>query len=189
VPAANAFFLEVARRDLDAAQLARLHEVIETELSQPNPEPLDQLAVSTRLGSRFVLGLEATSIDDLIDAATPRCLTGAGVAVADAVAKIREREAISPTALGRGVAVPHAIIAGAPTAIALVTCARPLSQNGPDGLPIETAFVLICGQPGRPHLEILAQIAELANRGLAAELRSVTTVRQARRIVERIEVS
>ncbi len=60
--------------------------------------------------------------------------------------EILRRELESPTALGNGVAVPHAIVPGACQAAVLATLAQPLAVPTPGGAPLRLFVVLVCGE-------------------------------------------
>ncbi|WP_437649613.1 PTS sugar transporter subunit IIA [Sorangium sp. So ce362] len=104
--------------------------------------------------------------------------------VASAVAReILRRERESPTALGNGVAVPHAIIPGACSAAVLATLAEPLAVRTPGGAPLRLLVVLVCGEGGRAHLELLAQVARLAGHDAAGVL---CAARDAEQLIEQL---
>lgn len=185
VPAASGFFLEVARRRLGPAQLARLRELMNEEFPEVDPGA-DPAALSSIIGPRIVVALRCESVDQLVDRAVAQLAVDSDRA-AEIARLIRERERVSPTALGKGVAVPHALVPGVRTAAILVTLAEPLAHPSPDDRPIEVAVVLVSGEPGQAHLEILARIAQLARRDVAGELRAARSARQVRRIIDEVE--
>lgn len=161
VPAAGALFLEIARRRLTPAQLARVKLFVEREFAGA-----EQRAGSPRLcpllaEERVVLQLSCTELRDALDVVAPRLSTGdwGATRIARELAR-REKEA--GTALGGGVAVPHLSAPGCHTAAALVTLGKPLPADTPDGRPLRLILVLLCGKRGREPLELLARAARLA---------------------------
>jgi PTS system nitrogen regulatory IIA component len=99
-----------------------------------------------------------------------RLFTELAVLVAEAVPslsaaevehELREREAVFTTAMGHGIAIPHATIAGAPrTFMGVMTLTKPIDfGEGADG-PVDVCFCLV-GPPcdRSAHLHLLAQIA------------------------------
>jgi nitrogen PTS system EIIA component len=77
--------------------------------------------------------------------------------------RLRTRERTGSTALGEGVAIPHARLDsnGAPCAIFLRP-AKPLPFNAPDGRPVDLFFALAVPLHSTDvHLELLSEIAEL----------------------------
>jgi PTS system nitrogen regulatory IIA component len=76
---------------------------------------------------------------------------------------LAEREALGSTGFGRGVAIPHARVAGIhrPSA-ALIRLARPVDFDAVDGAPVKLVFGLISPeQSGQGHLHALAAISRL----------------------------
>ncbi|WP_437959688.1 PTS sugar transporter subunit IIA [Sorangium sp. So ce119] len=173
VPAANALFVELARRNLSGPQLARVKAFIDAEF--PVSAPFG-VAPARRLSAlltpeRIVLHLSCAHIEDVIDVAASRLAAPGGAPSASALAQeILRRERESPTALGNGVAVPHAIVPGACQAAVLATLAEPLAVPTPGGAPLRLLVVLVCGEGGRAHLELLAQVARLASHNAADAL-------------------
>lgn len=184
VPAAGALFLDIARRDLQAAELARIKAFIEREFPRRSRKQESRIKLGELLKAEHVVPqMSCTDIDDVVNVAVARMSPGRRWQPRSVVAEILERERDASSALGRGVMVPHAIIRGAPTAIVLVTLAQPLATTTPDGAAVRLALVLVSGENGRRHLEILVHIARLASHGLADEL---ADVRSPERVLGRI---
>lgn len=189
VPAASSFFLEVARRDLDSAQLSRLREFMDTELAPTDrARPAASASLDDLIAGRIVLDLSCQDIDAAIAAGAVE-LAGPGPRAGAIAQRIREREALSPTALGRGVAVPHAVVEGAQTSAALIKLAQPLAAETPDERPIEVVVVLISGAAGAEHLEALARIARLARHDVARQLRLIDSPVRAAALIARIDAT
>lgn len=173
VPAAGAFFLEVARRGLDADQIRWLRQLLEEKI----PAGADgggavSMRLSELIGERMALQSRCSDMDEVIAVAAALCARDRPAA--SLAARIKEREATSSTVIGGGVAVPHAVIPGVPAAAALVTLAEPLDLGEPgdsNATPIALAVVLVSGGTGREHLERLASVARIARHGGARELR------------------
>jgi len=91
--------------------------------------------------------------------------------------------------MGAGVVAPHAIVPGQPSRAVLVVLARPVKARTPDGLPIQTAIVVIEGAADRTHLERLAHVARLAARGLANVLEPARSPDEALRELAALDVS
>jgi len=76
-----------------------------------------------------------------------------------------EREAMMPTSLGEGVAVPHTrdfLIKGPTDIVVIVFPKKPISWGGLDGLDAHTLFFLFASSD-KSHLHLLAKIAHLAS--------------------------
>ncbi len=74
-----------------------------------------------------------------------------------------EREKLGSTGFGRGVAIPHARIAGVQRPIAaLLRLERPVDFAAADGLPVDLVFGLLSPEhSGAGHLHALASISRL----------------------------
>lgn len=110
-----------------------------------------------------------------------RLATLFGVAAAmpaeDILQALQNREAQGSTALGGGVAVPHARLAGiGQTAVAALRPRSPVDFSAPDGEPIRLFLgVLVPASATLEHLEILSQLAtRLARPELRQQLLQVT---------------
>lgn len=99
-----------------------------------------------------------------------RLFTELAALVADAVPSVsaeaiehglRERESVFTTAMGHGVAIPHATVAGVPrTFMGVMTLSRPIDFGQDADGPVDVCFCLV-GPPcdRSAHLHLLAQIA------------------------------
>ncbi|WP_137936969.1 PTS sugar transporter subunit IIA [Chitinivorax sp. B] len=91
------------------------------------------------------------------------------------VERLSEREALGSTALGQGVAVPHARVPGLQHAMVMFMRPRtPIPFDAPDGKPVTDVLVLLI--PDRAtdqHLQLLACAAEMfADRRFRDKLRA-----------------
>lgn len=92
---------------------------------------------------------------------------------------IEERERMMPTALGQGIAVPHAREASIPTHFDLVSVVfplEPISYGALDKLPVHTLFFLFAANDIQ-HLHLLAKLAHLVN---AKEMREFLQTKPAK---------
>ncbi|WP_239805324.1 PTS sugar transporter subunit IIA [Croceicoccus hydrothermalis] len=82
---------------------------------------------------------------------------------AEVLAGLQEREKLGSTGFGRGVAMPHARIAGISEPVcALVRMAAPVDFDAADTLPVDLAFGLLSPmRAGAEHLHALAAISRL----------------------------
>jgi PTS system nitrogen regulatory IIA component len=182
VPEAGTLFLEIAHRGLDAGQIAELRDVLNERF------PLSAAvagasvpAVSELLtADRVVLQLTCSGMEDVLDVAAGRlaaaCPPHTIPAIADA---LRKREHQASSAIGSGVAVPGAYLAGAIPAAALVTLARPLQYDTPDGEPLRLVIILTGPRNDGNRLLRVAHIARMAARGLADRLAPMNSPAQA----------
>lgn len=77
--------------------------------------------------------------------------------------KLEERERLGSTGFGRGVAIPHARIAGLQRPVAaLLKLRQPIDFASADGLPVDLVFGLLSPEnSGATHLHALAAISRL----------------------------
>lgn len=173
VPGAGMLFLEMARRGLTGPQLARVREFLDAEFpvrAAGHEAPVPALA-PLLAPERMVLRLTCAALEDALDGAAGRLVRACpGMSAPRLVAELKRREAEASSMVGNGVAVPHAIVESAPPVAAVVTLARPLKAETPDGLPLRLLVVLVGGERGRTHLVRLAHVARLASHGLAERL-------------------
>lgn len=133
------------------------------------------------------------SVEDIlldVDAPTPECAfrfiamsigTRHGLREAEVVAGLSERERLGSTALGHGVAIPHARLAGLTQAIVGFVRLRPaIAFDAPDGGPVSCLVVLLVPELATDaHLELLAQVASmLTSRALRDQLDAATAARE-----------
>jgi PTS system nitrogen regulatory IIA component len=86
-----------------------------------------------------------------------------------------ERERLGSTAMGRGVAAPHARLAGLlRICAAFARLEKPLDFDAPDGEPVDLVFALFAPEDaGSDHLLALARVSRaLRDPALCAKLRS-----------------
>lgn len=76
---------------------------------------------------------------------------------------LEDRERLGSTGFGRGVAIPHARIAGLPRPVAaLLKLPQPVDFASADGLPVDLVFGLLSPEnSGAAHLHALAAISRL----------------------------
>jgi nitrogen PTS system EIIA component len=169
VPAAASLFLDIARRDLSGAEVARLRVLVEREFQAGRPAQRRAVKLRGWLDAeRVVVDLVCSGMEDVIEIAVARFGLREGGAARSVAGHILAREREAPSLLGDGVAVPHAL-GHLPAVAALVVLGRPLREPTPDGEPVRLA-VVVAGPAGARSLELMAQIARLAGRGLADEL-------------------
>lgn len=96
---------------------------------------------------------------------------------ADIVASLREREREQNTAVGHGVALPHATVPVTSTLLGVFTTEEAIDYKAPDGEPVDVFFVTL-GPPAerQTHLVVLAAIAKLVLKtGVTGALRRAET--------------
>lgn len=180
-PGAGMLFLEMARRNLTCAQLARVREFIDAEFpvkTAGHEAPVPALA-PLLTPERMVLRLICTTLDDALDVAAGRLAAACpGVSAPRLVAEMKRREEEASSMVGSGVAVPHAFVENTAPVAAVVTLAKPLHAETPDRVPLRLLVTLVGGEKGRAHLVRMAHVARLSSHGLAERLADVEQPQQ-----------
>lgn len=139
----------------------------------------------------IVLGLEARDSAEVIRALVSRMTERKAIADPPAVTQaLLAREAVHTTAMGNGVAVPHATVAGLERPILLVAVSRDGVRYGPAGLEPIRVFFLLLSPPDRAglHIKLLARIARLVRHpGLVERLERATSADAVFQELERID--
>lgn len=110
--------------------------------------------------------------EELIVATTHRIAPLLGVDGQVLSELLLDREALMPTALSRGIAVPHArdfLVKGAIDRVVVVYPEVPIPYGALDGEPVHTLFFLFAGSD-KNHLGLLAKIAHLCSQNSSLEL-------------------
>ena len=97
------------------------------------------------------------------------------------------RELRSSTALGHGIALPHADVPGLRRPVAAFVRPRtPISFDAPDGKPVTEVLALLVPRPGTAaHLDLLARLARLLRqREFRDALRECADAQQVERLFE-----
>lgn len=100
------------------------------------------------------------------------------------------REQAHTTAMGHGMAIPHATIRGLAAPVLLVALAPTPVQFGPAETDPVAVFFVLLSPPGHEslHIKLLARICRLARHpGFLDELRDARTGEDALRVIERVD--
>ncbi|WP_224243120.1 helix-turn-helix domain-containing protein [Hyalangium gracile] len=190
VPGAGTLFLDIARRRLSSSQLARVRDFLDEEFPARGASREESAPALAPLltPERVILKLSCAAMEDARDMAIGRiCGATPGVPAARLAEELARREAEASSAVGNGVAVPHAIIEGLTPMAALVTLGKPLRHDTPDGQPLRLLIVLVGGDRGRARLMRLAHVARLASHGLATRLQDAQHPREVLTHLEELE--
>jgi PTS system nitrogen regulatory IIA component len=101
--------------------------------------------------------------------------TAYGLEAPTVVEALLAREALGPTGVGRGVALPHARLAGLDKVVGLfVLLDKPVDFGAVDRQPVDIAFALFAPEnAGVEHLKALALVSRtLRDSGVCAKLRA-----------------
>ena len=120
----------------------------------------------------IVPSVPGSSIVEVITNAVERIHTPQGLKKEYIILALMRREELMPTAIGRGVAIPHPrnpIVTDPKNAsISICYLDHPTDFRALDGQPVHTLFILFTATP-RMHLEVLSKISHLCQNDLFLE--------------------
>jgi PTS system nitrogen regulatory IIA component len=119
--------------------------------------------------------LKATSKKRLLQDLADMAETVHGLPAEGTYKALMEREALGPTGVGRGVAIPHARFASVRHVIGLfVRLEKPVDFEAIDRQPVDLVFALFAPEAaGAEHLKALARVSRtLRSEAVCAKLRS-----------------
>lgn len=107
--------------------------------------------------------ISADSKQAVLEELAGRFASAYGLDKADVLERLEERERLGSTGFGRGVAIPHARVAGlAGPVVALLRLKSPVEFAAADGLPVDIVIGLLSPEnAGVSHLHALAAISRL----------------------------
>ncbi len=113
--------------------------------------------------ARINPGLADSSRTGLFEEAGRLFAAHGGLDPAQVVASLCGREELGSTALGQGVAIPHARVKGLRQALAgFIRLRPPIAFDAPDGKPVSEALILLVpGHATEEHLQMLAEAAQM----------------------------
>ena len=119
--------------------------------------------------------LKATSKKRLLQDLAEMAEAVYGLPSAIAYKALMDREALGPTGVGRGVAIPHARFPGVDRVIGMfVRLEKPVDFESIDRQPVDLVFALFAPESaGAEHLKALARVSRtLRSEAVCAKLRS-----------------
>jgi PTS system nitrogen regulatory IIA component len=135
--------------------------------SPPFPEAATRMSgscLATTLElSDIYLDLAQSEKYPALEAVAQRVSTRHGLSTDEVYARLRQREEIGSTGLGRGLALPHARVSGLKRPItAFVRLRNPVPFAAPDGVPVEEMLLLLMPQDAaNRHLLLVVRLAEM----------------------------
>ena len=107
--------------------------------------------------------LSASDKPAVLEALSRTFARGWGLDAGAVLEHLEERERLGSTGFGRGVAIPHARIAGLPRPVAaLIKLRQPIDFASADGMPVDLVVGLLSPEnSGATHLHALAAISRL----------------------------
>ena len=124
------------------------------------------------------LSLEISGKKRLFEQVAAQVEKTTGIPCDETFGGLNAREKLGSTALGQGIAIPHARVKGlaAPTGV-FIRLAEPIPFDAPDGKPVDMAFALLVPEAAtQTHLEILSLLATLfSDSAVRQQLRAAST--------------
>ncbi|MBB3214529.1 PTS system nitrogen regulatory IIA component [Herbaspirillum sp. Sphag1AN] len=133
----------------------------------------------------ILLGRDIANKSRLFDDVARHLQERHGLPSAALIDSLNAREALGSTAVGHGLAIPHARIAGLQKVVAVFVRPRtPIAFDAPDRKPVSDILVLLVPeQAQQEHLQILASIAQMfSDRPLREQLRAATNAAEVSRL-------
>ena len=122
----------------------------------------------------FLVNFDGTSKKQVLEELTKLVETKLGINSRSLLENLTRREKLGSTAVGNGIAIPHANVATIDRPFVFVsTLVNGLDFNSTDDLPVDIIFLLIApDNKGSEHLQALALISRLLrNKELTTKLR------------------
>ncbi|RJP73093.1 MAG: helix-turn-helix domain-containing protein [Ignavibacteriales bacterium] len=112
----------------------------------------------------IISGIPGKDVKEILTNAIDKVLTPSGLSKEEILQALLSREELMPTAIGRGIAIPHprTPIVTNPNNASVSICylAEPINFNALDAQPVHTLFILLTASP-RMHLDVLSKISHL----------------------------
>jgi PTS system nitrogen regulatory IIA component len=180
-PMADQLVVELARRRLSEAQVARVLGFVRAEFPlQGAPRPALGALLSP---DRVLCGVRVERLRDALDLLATRLADPREVAwVAERMAA---RESVSSTAIGGGVALP--VAPGPALQAALMTLSPALPSETPDGRPLCLLFAFRGLPAGSAGVELVLRATRLARPAVTAAVCAAASPEDARSALERAE--
>lgn len=140
----------------------------------------------------IALGLDISTKEEAIDTLVKLHAAAGNLTDEQAYKEaILAREAQGTTAIGEGIAVPHAKTnAVKAPALSAATVPGGVNYDAPDGKPSDLLFMIAATEDGDVHLEILSRLmVMLMDPGFADELRRAATPEEFLKIIDRQEAA
>ncbi|MFV8754856.1 helix-turn-helix domain-containing protein [Nannocystaceae bacterium ST9] len=187
VPAVAHLFMQIAERNLDGAQVARVMRFVDEQFPEQRALGDTPLRLRPLLQvERLALRIRCDDRADLIAVVAAKLAAGEGGSSATLIRALHEREREASTELGEGLLLPHAALPGVACRAALVTLAQPLA-SAPGRPDASVAIGLIYDSEAEPPLPLLAHLAHFAEPERVEQLRACTSPAQLLRTVAELE--
>jgi len=152
-----------SRAEINEWILSSKLELSSSLINLSNPERHDSLPNLLEKGG-IVSHIEGENVREALQNAIQRIHTPQNVSKEEILSALLSREEMMPTAIGKGIAIPHPrnpIITDLKNASVSICCLeKPINFGSLDGQPVHTLFILLTATP-KMHLEVLSKISYL----------------------------
>ena len=134
----------------------------------------------------FLMNFDGTSKKQVLEELSKLAEIKLGINSRTLLENLTKREKLGSTAVGNGIAIPHANVANIDRPFVFVsTLINGLDFNSTDDLPVDIIFLLIApDNKGSEHLQALALISRLLrNKELTTKLRGCKTAESALAVI------
>ena len=134
----------------------------------------------------FLMNFDGTSKKQVLEELTKLAETKLGINSRTLLENLTKREKLGSTAVGNGIAIPHANVANIDRPFVFVsTLINGLDFNSTDDLPVDIIFLLIApDNKGSENLQALALISRLLrNKELTTKLRGCKSAESALAVI------
>ena len=111
-----------------------------------------------------VPGVEGSNVNEVLKNAVDKIITPPNLSKEEILSALMSREELMPTAIGKGIAIPHPrnpIVTDANNAsVSICYLKTPIDFGALDNKPVHTLFILLTASP-RMHLDVLSKISYL----------------------------
>lgn len=136
---------------------------------------------------KIVLDVRLRNVQHALEFIADTIATAHALEAGPVLRALARREQAGSTAMGGGLAIPHARIPGIDEPLTLLVRARPgLDFQAPDGEPVTLLLAILVPAKGDPedHLDLLASISQTFSRpGFRAELEAASDSATAARLI------
>ena len=134
----------------------------------------------------FLINFDGTSKKQVLEELSKLAETKLGINSRKLLENLTKREKLGSTAVGNGIAIPHANVTDIDKPYLFVsTLANGLDFNSTDDMPVDIVFLLIApDNKGSEHLQALALISRLLrNKDLTTKLRGCKSAESALAVI------
>jgi PTS system nitrogen regulatory IIA component len=151
------------RTEINEWILSNKIELSSSLINLTNPERRDSLPQLLEKGG-IVTHVSGENVREVLRSAIQKIATPQNISKDEILYALLSREELMPTAVGKGIAIPHPrnpIITDLKSASVSICCLeKPVEFGSLDNQPVHTLFILLTASP-KMHLEVLSKVSYL----------------------------